>query len=230
MRSSAVAAAWPTAVSRVLDREPEWSIGILRIAISAYDLFPTDSLRDLIGRLGSELSDASLSGCDKEDCLELLDGLTTSRLPPNDLARLKKTAIDAVAEMLANCDDEIDLDDIPRLVDALFENGGDVGVVNQAATSAVSQLAKRTRSLLSGIYSIEELEHFEETIMRLILRFGGPADDVAYHIDQAREDCRGRETITSSRYVATRPPTGGVGISDDEIRSLFAGLISEDPI
>lgn len=128
-----------------------------------------------------------------------------------------------LAEMLAECGEELTLDEIARISEALTDNGEDNA--RSATEESLRSYVKELDEKLSDITSPGELDDYEA---RLLSMLGEHGMELAYEgkkaIERHREYLDEEYDRSDSGYSPSSKVRGGSDATDAEIRSLFSTL------
>jgi hypothetical protein len=156
----------------------------------------------------------------------LLETLTLSLLPRDTLIRAKEVASSVVAKMLEEYGFALDIDEIKSVSSSMLEYGvdedGAITSIREAITGHVADLS----STLSSIGSIEELDYYEKDLNKLLDDYGLHNRRIEATFQYRREALIEKETYDDEDSYSPSPPTGTRNITNEEIKSMFSGLLN----
>ncbi|RYG88658.1 MAG: hypothetical protein EON59_03740 [Alphaproteobacteria bacterium] len=130
-----------------------------------------------------------------------------------------------LTELLAGCGEELTLDEIASISEALTDNGEDDGRARAATEESLRGYVKELDKKLSGITSPSELDQYETRLSSMLDELGMELD----HRDKKAIECH-REYLdeeynrSDTRYSPSSALRSDPDATDAEVRSLFATL------
>lgn len=139
------------------------------------------------------------------------------------LARTCDVLTEASTNMLANFGEDLAIDDITSIADALAQLA-DSSVVRNAAADALRGFIFEIDDKLADVSSSQELCTFHEELVVAARTYGVSIDEMLTRdIENRREALEERENeADDTPYQHTDPQAGSGGISDSEIKSMFS--------
>jgi hypothetical protein len=218
---------WSRAAARLLSDGSGTPLQCLCLIIEMYDRLQHEALLHHVRSALSDLEAGEVEGYEVDRCRQVIHQLDLSFLPLSELDEAKRVVSAAVEKMLVDYGGTLSLDDIESLAYALYECGGDQDAAGDAARAALRAYISDIDSTLSEITSLDELDDFGRDLKRVMETFG--LVDV-----RADGDIRSRlESLLEPEehyddeegYGRSASPSQVQEVSDDQIRSMFQGLL-----
>lgn len=217
---------WLKAFDRVVSRSAFGTHERLEVAIDLFDTFRHDMFLPGILAAVDNFVEYGLEFTDVTAACSLLERTTATLLPTHVEDHVRQAVSDRTAAMIHDCADALNLEDLQSLDSALFEYGIDSEVAAEAIHAGLAAFAKSVGNEVSDIDTFEGLDEFVETLTSFMRKRSYPDHSVRQSIERRRE-----YLLEWGSHDPDSEYTGGGGdshsamrTSDDQIRSMFAGL------
>lgn len=180
--------------------------------------------QSILDRVTNDLKAQGIEGRDYYECLFSLRQLKRLQFQTGDpLDRTRDVLTEASANMLANIGEDLAIDDITSIADALAQLA-DASVVHNAAADALRGFIFGIDDKLADVSSSQELSTFHEELVIAARAYGVGVDEaLTRDIESRREALEEREKeADETPYQHTGPQAGSGDISDSEIKSMFS--------
>jgi hypothetical protein len=216
---------WSRAAARLLSNGSGTLLERLHLIIDMYDWLQDEAFLQHVRSAVGDLEAGELDGDDVYHCRAVLEQLVSSILPLSELDKAKRVVSAAVARMLVDYGGALSLDDIESVADQLYEYGWDQDAAGDAAREALRAYISDIDSTLSEISSLDELDGFERELKRVMRDYGLVDSRADRDIQDRRESLLEREMDYSEEGYGRSTSPSQPQFSDDEIRSMFQGLL-----
>ncbi|MBI2746757.1 MAG: restriction endonuclease [Burkholderiales bacterium] len=222
---------WIAAMDRIQGHWSTSAIESLRLILEMIEHLPSLHIKALLDKVVSDLKSQGIEPKNHYDCLFSLRQLKRLQFRMDDLLEPTREALtNAAANMLANAGEDLAIDDITSIADAL-EPLTEHGLVRSAASDALRGFMLGIEGKLSDVSSSQELDTFRDDLVTAAETYG-------VRIDAAlKQDIQSRREVLETRedeedtdpYQQAGPQAAAGEISDAEIKSMFS-LIATGPI
>lgn len=222
---------WIAAIDRIQCHWSNNAIESLRYILEMIEHLPGLQIKPLLDKVVSDLISQKIEPKDHYDCLFSLRLLKQLQFRTDDLIDSAREALIKVAvNMLTNAGDDLAIDDITSIADAL-EPLTEHGLVRSAASDALRGFILGIDGKLSNVSSSQELDTFRDDLVTAAETFGVRIDAaLTQDIQSRREILERREGEEDTDPYQQAGPQAAVGeISDAEIKSMFS-LMATGPI
>lgn len=222
---------WIAAMDRIQGHWSNNTIESLRYILEMIEHLPGLNIKALLEKVVSDLMSQGIEPKDHYDCLFSLRQLKRLQFRTDDLINSTREALTSAAvNMLANAGDDLAIDDITRIADAL-EPLTERGLVRSAASDALRGFILGIEDKLSDVSSSQELDSFRDNLVSAAETYGVYIDATLTQDIQSRlevlEEREGEED--PDPYQQAERLAAADEISDGEIKSMFS-LMATDPI
>ena len=222
---------WIAAMDRIQGHWSNNMVESLRYILEMIEHLPGLNIKALLDKVVSDLISQGIEPKDHYDCLFSLRQL--KRLPFRTDALLgpaRETLTNAAANMLAKAGEDLAIDDIKSIADAL-EPLAEPDLVRSAASNALRGFILKIEDKLSDVSSSRELDTFNDELAIASNTYGVPIDmTLTREIQSRRETLEARENEEDTDPYQQAGPQTAVGeISDAEIKSMFS-LMATGPV
>lgn len=222
---------WITAMDRIQGHRSTTAIKSLRYILEMIEHLPSLNVKVLLEKVVSDLMSQGIEPRDHYDCLFSLRQLKQLQFRTGDLLDPTCEALtNAAANMLANAGEDLAIDDITSIADAL-EPLMEHGLVSSAASDALRGFILGIEGKLSDVSSSQELDTFRENLVSAAKTYGVRIDAALMQDIQSRREVlderEGEEDTDPYQQAGLQAATGE--ISDAEIKSMFS-LMATGPV
>lgn len=222
---------WIAAMDRLQGHWSNNTIESLRYILEMIEHLPGLNIKALLDKVVSDLISQGIEPKDHYDCLFSLRQLKRLQFRTGDLIDSTRAALTSAAvDMLANAGDDLAIDDITRIADAL-EPLTEHGLVRSAASDALRGFILGIEDKLSDVSSSQELDSFRDSLVSAAETYGVNIDATLTQDIQSRlkvlEEREGEEDPDPYQQAERLAAIGE--ISDGEIKSMFS-LMATDPV
>lgn len=222
---------WIAAMDRIQGHRSTTAIESLRYILEMIEHLPGLHIKALLDKVVSDLMSQGIEPRDHYDCLFSLRQLKRLQFRTDDLLNPACEGLtNAAANMLANAGEDLAIDDITSIADALkplTENG----LVRSAASDALRGFILGIEGKLSDVSSSQELDTFRDDLVSAAETYGVRIDAALTQDIQNRrevlEEREGEEDTDPYQQAGLQAATGE--ISDAEIKSMFS-LMATGPV
>jgi uncharacterized protein YutE (UPF0331/DUF86 family) len=215
---------WVVAMDRIQNHGSTTAIASLRHILEMCEHLPELQIQSILDRATNDLMTQGAEGKDYYDCLFSLRQLTRLQYQTGDLLdRARGVLAEAAADMLANIGEDLAIDDITSIADALAQLA-DSRRVHSATADALRGFICGINDKLADVSSSQELSTFHEQLVSAAKAYGVDVDEaVTRGIESRREVLEKHEKqADETPYQKTSPQAGPSDISDSEIKSIFS--------
>lgn len=219
------AAMWLEALDRLHESGDANIDDYLGLAIEFYNSFEEKALEERIHATINTIQQTEFDSGDVGLACSLLELGFCTTLPFDLEDKLRATATKAAADLLIDEAYALSFEDLQSLDDAIHDYGNDESLAQHASEQAIASFAGCIESELDQIETIEELDELENTISGFMSKRGVSSSAVMYDFQYRRERlAEAGHYAQRGSYRGTSSWTPTAEVSDDEIRSMFAGL------
>lgn len=224
---------WIAAMDRVQSDKSTTAIASLRHILEMCEHLPGLHIKAVLDRVVNDLMSQGIEARDHYECLFSLRQLKRLEFRTDDLLDLDpacEALTNAAANMLANAGEDLAIDDITSIADAL-EPLTEQGLVRSAASDALRGFIFGIEDKLSDVSSSQELDTFRDDLVSAAKTYGVRIDAaLTQDIQSHRETLEKRECEEDSDPYQQAGPQAAAGeISDAEIKSMFS-LMATGPV
>lgn len=222
---------WIAAMDRIQSHWSNSAISSLLCILEMIEHLPGLYIKALLDKVVSDLILQGIEPRDHYDCLFSLRLLKRLQFRTDDLLNPACEGLtNAAANMLVNAGQDLAIDDITSIADAL-EPLTEHGLVRRAASDALRGFILGIEVKLSEVSSSQELDTFRDDLV-------SAAETYGVHIDVAlTQDIQSRRKVLEERedeedpdpYQQAGLPAATGEVSDAEIKSMFS-LMSTGPV
>lgn len=222
---------WIAAMDRIQGHWSTTAIESLRFILEMIEHFPGLQIQALLDKIISDLMSQGIESKNHYDCLFSLRQLKRLQLRKDDLLEPAcKALTNAAANMLAHAGEDLAIDDITSIADAL-EPLTEHGLVRSAASDALRGFILGIEGKLYDVSSSQELDTFRDDLVSAAKAYGVRIDAALKQDIQSRrevlENREGEEDTDPYQQAESQAAAGE--ISDDEIKSMFS-LMATGPV
>lgn len=222
---------WIAAMDRIQGHRSTTAIESLRYILEMIEHLPGLHIKALLGKVVSDLMSQGIEPRDHYDCLFSLRQLKRLQFRTDDLLNPACEGLtNAAANMLANAGEDLAIDDITSIADAL-EPLTEHGLVHSAASDALRGFILGIEGKLSDVSSSQELDTFRDNLVSAAETYGVRIDAALTQDIQSRrevlEEREGEEDTDPYQQAGLKAAAGE--ISDAEIKSMFS-LMATGPV
>ena len=217
---------WAEAMERIQSHGSTTAIAALRHILEMCEHLPGLQIQSALTMATNDLKAQGIEGRDHYDCLFSLRQLKRLQFQTDGLFyRTRDVLTEASANMLANIGEDLAIDDITSVADALAKLA-ESSVVRNAAADALRGFILGIDERLADISSSQELDTFREELVSAARAYGVGIDEtLTRDIENRREVLEERENEgDEAPYQHTGSQAGPGDISDSEIKSMFSML------
>lgn len=219
---------WSKALSRLISAGESTAVRIVLLGITICNAL--DDNKDILQSTEQALQCLRLDAIDSNDehyCRHALELYQNLSMEAQKFLPSISLLVEATADMLGSCGDQLSLDEIEILARAIEVYGEKPRLAKTAANAAMSGLLTELSERLYDISSIDELESFEYNLTRALTKF-----DLAFDTSAKTKMVEHREYLEQKEAEeeddgykpVTRSPRDSE-VSDADIKSLFTTLI-----
>lgn len=222
---------WIAAMDRIQGHRSTTAIESLLYIFEMIEHLPGLHIKALLDKVVSDLMSQGIEPRDHYNCLFSLRQLKRLQFRTDDLLDLACEALtNAAATMLANAGEDLAIDDITCIADAL-EPLTEHSLVRSAASDALRGFILGIEDKLSDVSSSQELDTFRDDLVSAAETYGVLIDAVLKQdIQSRREVLENREgEEDTDPYQQAGPQAAAGEISDSEIKSMFS-LMATGPV
>ena len=222
---------WIAAMDRIQGDRSTTAIESLRYLLEMIEHLPGLNINDLLDKVVGDLVRQEIEPQDHYDCLFSLRQLKRLQFQSGDLLDSTREALtNAAANMLTNAGEDLEINDITSIADAL-KPLTEHGVVCCAVSEALRGFMSGIEDKLSDVSSSQELDTFRGELFSAAKTYGVPIDTTLTQDIQRRRDSLEEREDEEDRdpYRQAGPQTVADEISDAEIKSIFS-LMTTGPI
>ncbi|OEO25055.1 hypothetical protein AX279_14655 [Pseudomonas sp. J237] len=215
---------WGEAMDRIQNHGSTTAIASLRHILEMCEHLPGLQIQSILDRVTNDLKAQGIEGRDYYECLFSLRQLKRLQFRTGDLLdRTRDVLTVSSANMLANIGEDLAIDDITSIADALAQLA-DSSVVLNAAADALRGFIFGINDKLADVSSSQELSTFHEELVIAARAYGVGVDEtLTRNIESRGEALEERENeADETPYQHTGPQAGPGDISDSEIKSMFS--------
>lgn len=222
---------WIAAMDRIQGHRNTTAIESLRYILEMIEHLPGLHIKALLDKVVSDLIWQGIEPRDHYDCLFSLRQLKRLQFRTDDLLNPACEGLtNAAANMLANAGEDLAIDDITSIADAL-ESLTEHGLVRSAASDALRGFILGIEGKLSDVSSSQELDTFRYDLVSAAETYGVCIDAALTQVIQSRreflEEREGEEDADPYQQAGLQAAAGE--ISDAEIKSMFS-LMATGPV
>lgn len=215
---------WVEAMERIQNHESTTAIASLQHILEMCEHLPGLQIQSILDRATDDLKAQGVEGRDHYQCYFSLLQLKRLQFETGvQLDRTRDVLTEASTNMLANFGEDLAIDDITSIADAL-DQLADSSAVHNAAADALRGFISGIDDKLSDVSSSQELSTFHEELVIAARAYGISIDEtLTRDIESRREALEERENeADETPYQHTGPQAGSGGISNSEIKSMFS--------
>ncbi len=222
---------WIAAMDRIQGHRNTTAIESLRYILEMIEHLPGLHIKALLDKAVSDLISQGIEPRDHYDCLFSLRQLKRLQFRTDDLLNPAcESLTNAAANMLANAGEDLAIDDITSIADAL-ESLTEHGLVRSAASDALRGFILGIEDKLSDVSSSQELDTFRDDLVSAAETYGVCIDAALMQDIHSRrevlEEREGEEDADPYQQAGLQATAGE--ISDAEIKSMFS-LMATGPV
>lgn len=215
---------WIAAMERIQGHWSNNTIESLRYILEMIEHLPGIHIKALLDKVVSDLILQGIEPKDHYECLFSLRQLKRLQFRTDELIDSAGEALtSATVNMLANAGNDLTIDDITRIAEAL-EPLTDHGLVRSAASDALRGFMFGIEDKLSDVSSSQELDSFRDNLVSAAETYGVDIDAALTQGIQSRlevlEEREGEEDPDPYQQAERLAAAGE--ISDFEIKSMFS--------
>ncbi len=177
-------AIWEGAAGRLIEDGSGTPLQRLRLVTAMYNYLESDQLLPIISAAIADLSDSEIEGVEAELCANLIEELYTSELPSETQEHAQWIVFSASAKMLSEYGDALSLDEIERVIAALFEYGIDENMAAEAGDKALQAHIAEVSRNRDFFDSVDELESHKKQLKKLVDDCGC-SDEIVFKMERA---------------------------------------------
>jgi hypothetical protein len=227
--------AWVGAARRLVKEGSGSALQRLHLLIQMYDdMYDCQEAEELVQLVSAcirTLEDSEIEGVEADRCQDAFERIHHSLLPLDVKDDANRVLSAAVVTMMTDYGD-FSLDDIESVVGALFEFGADKNAAAMAGHAALKQHITHLSSTLSDLGTAEDIQVHAEQLRTMVNEYGLLSEDVVSSMEatirRSEDDLFQREEREHDYEEEGWGNPSAVRISNDQIRSLFGRLRSED--
>jgi hypothetical protein len=219
---------WSRAAVRLISDSSATLLQRLHLIIDMYHRLKDEALLHPIRSAVTDLEAGEVQSIlEVFHCRQVLDQLTLSLLPLSELNEARRVISGAAAKMLVDYGGSLGLDDIESIVRRLYECGWNRDATDEAAREALRAFISEIDSTLSSeIESLEQLDRFAHELKTLIHKYGLVDSRADNEISSHRVHLLEQEQNYDGQGYGSSTPPSQQQLSDDQIRSMFQGLLA----
>jgi hypothetical protein len=225
--------AWSKALGRIKTSAMCSMIRVVRLGIEMCGLLSDKAA--VLALTEQALQDLDFAGIDPDDetaCCHALERLRELSLEDQEALPSRGAILKAAAAMLNSSGDQLSLDEIASLAQAINLFGESPELASMSAGAALTRFQEVVSERLTDVSSVSELDTFESDLTERLRQYGRTLDASARReIRDHREFLEEKEAAQDSEsYSRSTRPTREAETSDAELASLFATLLHDRPI
>lgn len=183
-----------------------------------------EPLLDRVERGIVAIEEQPVSNEEVSEICALLEKSQFASLPSDLAARFQATVTNAAAGLMSDYSDALSFEDIQSLDESLHTYAADEQIAQTASHEAMSALARNIDAEVSNIETIEELDEFEDNMLKFMRKRKFPTAGVTWDINYRRERLADEGRMERRDTYNSGIPFGDKSMSDSQIRSMFRGL------
>lgn len=216
---------WTAAFDRVEAGGGADHFQLLRMATDLAGLLDHAPLRDRFEQCVATFEAADMARDEVSEACSLLELSFTSGLPWALEERLRTAVTRAAAALLTGWADELSVEDIQSLDEALHLYGNDDELAMRASHAAMESLTHWVESEADSIRWVEDLDEYEANMVAFMSRRSFPTARVEADIRYRRERLAEQGAFERpAGYLSSSRRDPRADLSDHELRSMFGGL------
>jgi ABC-type oligopeptide transport system ATPase subunit len=215
---------WVAAAGRLVESQTGGALNRLELLIDMYDLLVADGLVGAVAGAIWQLDEVDLDSSDVQLCRRVLEKLVVTLLPMELQQEAQRVLSVAIGRMLSSYGGELGLEDIAETSKYLLRHGVDEDGAFNAPNVAIEAHIEEMSNVLSDIYSMDELDGYEDELRGLMKAYSIVDFRVERRISERRIELLEKE-MGDEGYESEsgwKPPI--LNHSDEAIRSLFSSL------
>ena len=220
-----LAGIWMTALDRMEQGGYCDRYEYLELVVDLAEALDHEPLFDRVERGVAALEDSPVDIDEVSSICSLLEKSQFCGLPWAIEKRFQEAVTNAAAHLLTDNASTLSFEDVQSLDESLHEYGADRELATAASHKAMSLIAKGIDSEIRDIETVEELDEFEENMLKFMQKRSFPTASISWEISYRRDRLSEEGRIERrNTFSGNRIPVSERDNSDREIRSIFRSL------